>query len=270
MSVVGAYLFPGSPLPMLVPENPPWVPFIRAYEKVGQSFAELKADAIVLYSTQWIAVLDQLWQTRPRIAGKHVDENWHQYPALRYDFTIDTELAQACINMTTEIGVKSREVNYDEFPIDSGTIVAAHYLNKYASCPFVLTSNNLYHSSDTTRKLGAVAAKAADKQKKRVAVVGVGNLSGSAFRQEIDIAKDHIACEDDDKWNQTMLGLIEHGDIKRLQELIPEYARKARVDMGFKHMDWILGATGGRLSGANIHAYGPVYGSGAAVIEFKT
>jgi 2-aminophenol/2-amino-5-chlorophenol 1,6-dioxygenase alpha subunit len=39
--------------------------------------------------------------------------------------------------------------------------------------------------------------------------------------------------------------------------------------MGFKHFGWIMGALGGRFHGARIHAYGAVYGSGAAVVEFK-
>ena len=40
--------------------------------------------------------------------------------------------------------------------------------------------------------------------------------------------------------------------------------------MGFKHFAWILGGLGGRINGAQVHAYGATYGSGAAVIEFRT
>ena len=39
--------------------------------------------------------------------------------------------------------------------------------------------------------------------------------------------------------------------------------------MGFKHFAWLAGAMGERWShGATVHAYGPTYGSGAAVVEF--
>jgi 2-aminophenol/2-amino-5-chlorophenol 1,6-dioxygenase alpha subunit len=39
--------------------------------------------------------------------------------------------------------------------------------------------------------------------------------------------------------------------------------------MGFKHFAWLAGAMGERWShGATVHAYGPIYGSGAAVVEF--
>ena len=48
-----------------------------------------------------------------------------------------------------------------------------------------------------------------------------------------------------------------------------DFAREACADMGFKDFFWILGGTGRRFYGARVHAYGPVYGSGAAVVEFK-
>lgn len=99
--------------------------------------------------------------------------------------------------------------------------------------------------------------------------VGVGGLSGSFFRHEIDIAEDHIATEAEDRWNRRVLDLIIAGDIGALQELWPEYAKQARVDMGFKHMSFLLGALGNSYSAASPLAYGPLYGTGAAVIHFS-
>ena len=38
---------------------------------------------------------------------------------------------------------------------------------------------------------------------------------------------------------------------------------------GILHFAWLAGAMGERWShGATIHAHGPIYGSGAAVVEF--
>ena len=53
-----------------------------------------------------------------------------------------------------------------------------------------------------------------------------------------------------------------------MKALISDYAREARADMGFKHFAWVLGAIGGRFHSGTVHAYGPIYGSGAAVVEF--
>ena len=69
----------------------------KALSAAGDALASKEPDSIVVYSTQWIAVLDQLWQTKEQVSGRHVDENWHEFGVLEYDMAIDVELATACI-----------------------------------------------------------------------------------------------------------------------------------------------------------------------------
>ncbi len=266
--VVAALLVPGSPLPALDRDNPVWKPILDGYEAARRAIVAAKPDVIVLYSTQWIAVLDQLWQGRPRISGQHVDENWHEYGALRYDLRIDTNLAKACVVAATEAGIKSKLVDYESFPIDTGTIVAMSFLNPHKDIPVLIAANNLYHDFDTTRRLGEIAVEQAIAQGKRVAVVGVGGLSGTMFREIIEPTEDRIASQADDTWNRDMLRLMEAGNFDAVLADVPQYVAEARVDMGFKHFAWIVGATGGRLGAATVHAYGPTWGAGAAVVQF--
>ena len=61
MTVVSAFLVPGSPLPQVRRDNAPWGALADALDKAGQALRLSNADTIVFYSTQWIAVLDQLW-----------------------------------------------------------------------------------------------------------------------------------------------------------------------------------------------------------------
>ncbi len=269
MPVVSAFLVPGNPLPYLRPENGPWVGLNEGYKAAGAALAASEPDVILVYSTQWIAVLDELWQTRPHLEGLHVDENWYEYGDLPFDMTIDTELAEACVAGSKEAGVSAKGVNYDGFPIDTGTIVMANYLNPDKKLPVVVASNNLYHDPDTTAKLAAMAVGKADAQGKKVALVGVGGLSGTIFRQEIDIAEDHIASDSDNEWNRKFLSVLESGDASAIAEAAPAYAQEAKVDMGGKHLSWVMGGLNGNLKGATVHAYGPTYGSGAAVVEFS-
>lgn len=269
MPVVSAFLVPGSPLPLLKPDNLVWGRIATGYQRAGRALAASHPDVILLYSTQWIAVLDELWQTRPQVKGLHVDENWYEYGDLRFDLRIDTELAHACVAATRQIGVSSRAVNYDGFPIDTGTIVANAFLNPDGRLPLVIAANNLYHDWSTTERLGGVAAAKAHELGRRVAVVGVGGLSGSAFRKAIEIRDDRIASAEDDRWNRRVLETMERGDAAELRRLSPDFAKEARADMGGKHLAWILGAVGGQPSGARTHAYGPSYGSGQGVVEFK-
>lgn len=269
MTIVAAFLVPGSPLPLLKPDNPPWGRLANGYRAAGRALAMARPDVLLIYSTQWMAVLDELWQLRPHMAGVHVDENWYEYGDLDYDMRIDVDLARACVEASKTIGVSSKAVDYDEFPIDTGTIVANAFLNPRDQWPLVIAANNLYHGWEETYRLGEMAARTADKLGRKVAVIGVGGLSGSIQRKEIDIRADSIVSAGDDAWNRRMLDAFQKGDTGLVKELCPKFAEEAKADMGFKHFAWILGALGGRFYGARVHAYGPTYGSGAAVVEFK-
>jgi 2-aminophenol/2-amino-5-chlorophenol 1,6-dioxygenase subunit alpha len=269
MAVVSAFLVPGSPLPRLKPQVPTLAMFVEALGQAGESLARSRPDAVLVYSTQWFAVLDELWITRRRSTGVHVDENWYEFGDLPFDIHTDSDLAAACIAACANIGVHARGVDYDGFPIDSGTISAAALLGVGgADRPLVMAANNLYHDGATTEKLGAAAAGCAAAAGKRVAVVGVGGLSGSCIRTEIDLGADHIENDNDDRWNRRVLRLMEQGDVTELRRVLPEYVGAARVDMGFKHLHWVLGALNGEFAKATVHGYGPLYGTGGAVVEF--
>lgn len=269
MPVVSAFLLPGSPLPQLKPDNLPWGRLGSAFQRAARALATSRPDVVLVYSTQWMAVLDQQWLTRRQSRGLHVDENWHEYGDLPFDITADTELAHACVAACARIEVHARGVNYEGFPIDSGTITACAQMGMGTpQLPLVVASNNLYHGPDLTEKLGALAVTCANEAGKRVAVVGVGGLSNAMFRQQIDIRTDHLVNPADDKWNQRVLQLIESADVGQLRRVLPDYAREAGPEMGFKHFHWILGALGGRYASARVHGYGPLYGSGGAVVEF--
>ena len=137
MSIVGAFLLPGSPLPLLRPDNPPWRPLVAGMQRAGALLAALDADVVAVYSTQWIAVLDQLWQTRPELEGVHVDETWHELGDIPFSLRVDRPFAEACVARASEAGVRSRPVDYDAFPIDTGTLTASRFLDPEGRTRFV-------------------------------------------------------------------------------------------------------------------------------------
>lgn len=267
--VVSAFLVPGSPLPCLKPDNPPWQPIAAGFGQARTALDRSRPDTLLVYSTRWIAVLDQLWQARERCRGIHVDENWYEYGDLPFDLSIDTALARRLVEETRALGITAKGVDYDGFPIDAGTVTAHAFLDPGKRYPLVIAANNLYHDYETTRRLGAMAAREAVRMGRRVAVVGIGGLSGSTFTREIDVATDHVATPADDEWNRRVLERVAAGEPRAVQELAAGAGAAVRVDMGFKHFAWLAGAMGERWSGgATVHAYGPIYGSGAAVVEF--
>ena len=266
--VVAAFLVPGHPLPLLRADNPPWIDLIEGLEAAGKALRAARPDVILVYSSQWVAVLDQLWQTRRRLRGVHVDENWHAYGDLEYDIDVDVVFAEACSAACGPIGVRAKGVNYDGFPIDSGTIVACSALNPNGKLPLAIAANNIYHDWDTAFRLGEMAASQALVLGRRVAVVGVGGLSTSTFRREIDIADDHIAGSEDDRWNRRMLELLERWETAAIRAHVESAADTVKIDNGFKHLAFVMGAIGEICHGARVHAYGPTYGAGAAVVQF--
>ncbi len=269
MTIVSAFLVTGSPLHLLQPDNPAYRKMVEGFRRAAAAIEASRPDSILIYSTEWMAVLDQLWQTRPAIKGLHVDENWHELGDIPFDITVDTELTYACISATSQIGIRSKEVNYDGFPIDTGTLVATALLNLQRNVPFVLTSNNLYHSPEQTAQLGKLAVQKAHDLNKRVCVLGVGGLSGTLFRETIDLTKDHIASREDDRLNREMMAMIESADVRGCKENLPNYAKNAKVDMGGKHFHWVMGALDWQWNRGVVHGYGSAYGSGTAVIEFQ-
>lgn len=265
--VVGAYLVSGSPLLALAREAPQQQPLLDAYARVAREIELLEPDTIVVYSTRWFAVLDQLWQGRARVTGLHVDENWHELGELRYDMITDVSLARACVRAAGRAGVASKLVDYAGFPIDSGTLVAQTLANPDGRFPTLVVANNLYHDAARTRALGEIVAAQANAQGKRIVVLAVGELSGSTYRDARDLSTDAIASATDDDWNRRVLALIEARDLDELQRVWPDYVAQAKVDMGFKHFAFALGALGGRLGDVKVHGYGAQYGGGAAVVR---
>lgn len=265
--VVGAWLVPASPLLVLRRDEPKYAELGAAMKRVAREIAALEPDTLVIYSTRWFAVLDQLWQGRARMAGLHVDENWHELGEIRFDLTSDVSLARACVRAAERAGIASKLVDYAGFPVDSGTLAATALADPEGALPVLVVANNLHHDFAKTRTLGELTAAQAAAQGKRVVVLAVGGLSGSEFRDDQPFAEDRIASATEDDWNRRILKLVTERDTDELLRQLPDYAREAKVDMGFKHFAFALGALGGRLGKAEVYAYGPQYGSGAAVVR---
>lgn len=268
MAAVSAFLVPGSPLPLLRGDEAPYRPLRGALDALAGRLADSRPDVLLVYSTRWIAVLDALWQSRARLQGVHVDEVWHDLGDLPHDLTIDTDLAEACVAATNEMGVRAKGVDFDAFPVDTGTVVANALLNSgEAPIPLVIAANNIYHDGPTTERLGALALSLAERQRKRAAVVAIGGLSAQFHRAEIDFGADRIAEPEQDELNRRLLDLLATGDGDAIRAFLPEFSDRARGDHHMKHLWWLLGASGG-IEDALLHAYGPDYGAGMAAMEF--
>ncbi len=70
-------------------------------------------------------------------------------------------------------------------------------------------------------------------------------------------------------WNWGVLNKMETGRLDELTADPAELLQPSAPDMGSKHFAFVLGGIGGQFRGAKVHAYGPAYGMGAAIVEFR-
>ncbi len=263
-----AALVPGLPH-ILKPElNPAYGEIAGAIASLGDRFYERGVRRILYYSTQWISVLGHSFQARQNLEGLHVDENWYELADLPFRFNVDVAAAKSMAAAAAKAGYQARLIDYDGFPVDTGTIVADRLLNK-GRFSTGMVSCCVYSDYADTVKFARTLVNALAADGVPTAVITVSSLSGRWFNTEVDLREDHVSSPGDDQWNKRMINLLEKGQLSEAEALIPEYAGACKVDMGLKALAFLKGA-GAAIpgKGAVCHAYGGIYGTGAAVLEF--
>ena len=265
-----ALIVPGHP--HLAFESTGWPELKAAYKKAGEHVEAVNPDVLVVYSAQWISVLGHSFQCDPNPKGYHVDENWYELGDFPFNFKADVDLAKAAEKQTREKGLATKLVNYEGFPIDTGTLVAMKYLNPDNKIPVVIVSSNIYAGRDDSETLGEAVGEAVRQSGKRAVFVVITSLSNRYLTEDVDPAQDRLSSETDDKWNRKMLDLLTNGKNSDAVETASEFAQNANAEMGFKGFYWLMAALSDKEAypdtQATVHGYGPVWGTGAAVVEY--
>jgi 2-aminophenol/2-amino-5-chlorophenol 1,6-dioxygenase subunit alpha len=241
----------------------------QAMERLQKQFEELGIKRFIYYSSQWMSVLGTSLQSKAHLEGLHVDENWHHLSDMPFSFQIDTSFSLALRERLTKEEFASHLIDYDHFPVDTGTIIADALLNKNNQISNMI-SCHVYLDNAKTFALGGILRQAIESGPEvPTAVVGVSLLSTSFHREFMPWENDHIREPGEDQWNRKLLGLIEGSKIQEALNLIPEYCLNTRSDMGLKALSFCAGVLGPSHSlPAQVLAYGPAAGAGAAVIHF--
>jgi 2-aminophenol/2-amino-5-chlorophenol 1,6-dioxygenase alpha subunit len=267
-AIVGAYIVPGLPhlTSNLAVES--WESLRRGFRQAGERVNTLRPDILVLYSTQWISVLGHSFQTNPNPKGLHVDENWYEFGDFPFDFHVDAALGERAAKRAASLGLATKTVDYQGFPIDTGTLVALRFLNPDNRIPLAVVSCNIYAGQEDSLLLGKAVRQAIEEGDKRAIMVACTGFSGRFFTEEINLKADRFAREEDDAWNRRMLDLMTQGKNAEVLAQSREFAQAAVADMGFKAFAWLMGVLGTPSTPGKVLAYGPVWGTGAAVVEY--
>ncbi len=266
--IQACYLVPGLPHILLAPEKSPgWKSLRASFERVRQEIETLDADLILYLSTQWLSVLGWSIQADPEPKWFLVDANWHDLGTMHYEFKVDVDFANQHANEVKKTGRHVKKVNYQGFPIDTGTVVAQKLLNPENHLSAAMISCNMYAEKQETMAVGEASLRAIQATGKKVVVVLVSNLSNRYHVHEIDPKEDGFSSQKDDEWNRKIIELLSEGRIEDVAECAREFASEANGDMGFKGIWWLNALCGetNHFEG-RFFDYQPVWGTGAALV----
>jgi 2-aminophenol/2-amino-5-chlorophenol 1,6-dioxygenase alpha subunit len=185
-----------------------------------------------------------------------------------FDFTVDTELGARAAEIAAAQGLATKTVSYEGFPIDTGTLVTLHFLNPSSTIPVSLVSCNIYAGREDSLTLGRALGQAIRESGRRAVLIACTALSARFFAADIRPSEDHFVRAEDDLWNRRILDLVRQGKNNEVVEIGPRYAEAAAVDMTFKAFYWLMGALGVPPVAGEVLAYGPLWGTGAAIVEY--
>ena len=138
-----------------------------AYDQCRKRIEESEADLIIVYSTTWPSIIGHQFQANPNSEWVHVDDDFHYLGSMPYSFTMDADFAAACVEKAESRGLQARTVNYDAFPIDTGSITALSLLNPDNRLPATIVSSNMYANRSETIVLGKAIRDALNEGKER-------------------------------------------------------------------------------------------------------
>ena len=272
-SLVGSYVVPVHPHPLLVPEqNEGWSRLRAAFDEARDAIKESGADLLIIYSTTWPSIIGHQIQADPNPQWTLVDQDFHDLGSMEYSFNIDAEFAEAWNEANHNRGLQSRTVAYHGFPIDVGSVVALKLLNPDNSIPAVIVSSNVYANRSETTVLAKACLDVIKKTGRKAVAVTAMSMSNRMFTEFIDPSEDRIHSLKDDEWNRKVLEFLEEGrleDVAQLSRTIHQQIRVQKV-VTFKPMWWLSAMNDNRnnLTG-RVLAYEALHGAGGAVIQLN-
>lgn len=262
---------PGRPHPLLAPDqNPGWRRLRAAFDTAAARVAEVGADLLVVFSTQWVSVIGHQVQADPSPEWTQVDQDFFELGTMRYQLRIDAAMAERTVDAMRRRGLHARAISYRGFPIDTGSVVALTLLDPHRAIPAIIVSCNTYSDRNECLVLGKAVADAVREAGRRAVAVAVTSLSNRMHTGWIDPAEDRIASQKDDEWNRKLLEILGEGRLEDTSQLQRDFARQAHGDSKGKAFWWLASVMGqhNRYRG-EVLAYEPIWGTGAAIVTLS-
>ncbi|MDR4946913.1 extradiol ring-cleavage dioxygenase [Neobacillus cucumis] len=203
---------------------------------VAKQIEEINPDVIVLVSCHWPSTffhyVDCTSVHKGILTAFEAPDLIKDVP---YNFPGDEELANKLVKAGEEAGLQVQGVNDPYYLWDYGSVVPLRYLNPDEKIPVINLSVTLAASIEETYKWGQVIAKVLQETDKKVVFVSSGALSHNLVR-----GRHNKPTVTEHAMDKQFLEFVMSKNFQAAYDMLPEYARLARVESGGRHLAMLL------------------------------
>lgn len=285
--ILAGFLAPHPPH-LVYGENPPqneprsqggWEPLRWAYERARESLERLQPDVLLVHSPHWMTQVGHHFLGVPRLRGKSVDPIFPNLFRYRFDLEVDVELAEACCEEASGLGLNAKMMRNPAFRVDYGTITTLHMMRPQWDIPVVgISANNspyyleLSEGLEEMDRLGRATRRAIERCGRRAVLLASNTLCHYHFHEEPalpeDMSQEHPQSCEGYQWDMRIIELLRKGHTRETFELLPEFIEKAFAEIKSGAFTWMFSAMGYPEIPGELHGYGTVIGTGNAVMEW--
>jgi 3,4-dihydroxyphenylacetate 2,3-dioxygenase len=203
---------------------------------VAKQIKEINPDVIVLVSCHWPSTFFHYVDCTPVHKGiLTAFEAPDLIKDLPYNYLGDEVLANKLVKAGEEAGLQVQGVNDPYYLWDYGSVVPLRYLNPDEEIPVINLSVTLAASIEETYKWGQQIAKVLQETSKRVVFISSGALSHNLVR-----GRHNKPTITEHAMDKQFLEFVMKKDYQSAYDMLPEYARLARVESGGRHLAMLL------------------------------
>jgi len=203
---------------------------------VAQQIKEIKPDVMVLVSCHWPSTFFHYVDCTPVHKGiLTAFEAPDLIKDLPYNYPGDEELANKLVKAGEDAGLQVQGVNDPYYLWDYGSVVPLRYLNPDADIPVINLSVTLAASIEETYKWGQEITKVLHETDKKVIFISSGALSHNLVR-----GRHNKPTVTEHSMDKQFLEFVMSKDYQAAYDMLPEYARMARVESGGRHLAMLL------------------------------
>ncbi|WP_160718942.1 extradiol ring-cleavage dioxygenase [Bacillus sp. USDA818B3_A] len=203
---------------------------------VAEQIKEMKPDVMVLVSCHWPSTFFHYVDCTPVHKGiLTAFEAPDLIKDVPYNFPGDENLANQLVKAAEKAGLQVQGVNDPYYLWDYGSVVPLRYLNPDSDIPVINLSVTLAASIEETYKWGQVIAKVLQETDKKVVFISSGALSHNLVR-----GRHNKPTVTEHAMDKQFLEFVMNRDYQSAYDMLPEYARLARVESGGRHLAMLL------------------------------